>query len=357
MAKVTAATAYVQRVAVFGRDDRQPVPPKYEAVAQSLGILFNNQTRTVCSAFCVGANVIATAAHCLAGPSGGRIAAPNAYVFARNYGRSRDLVHVEGSATRSSAQNVLTGDFQLRVRPPIDAAHDWALVRLAKPACANRELSVRPLPTTELMEKARAGQIFQIAYHRDYAQWKPAYSKPCGVERDFDNADWGTIAPDFMDSDQMIMHTCDTGGASSGSPILLDTPAGPVVVGINVGTYVQSKVVMQNGQMTHRQRSETVANTAVNAQAFAEKIDLLRGALILSSGAPMRSLQEHLQQQKLYAGRLDGAYGPALRSAIESYERANTLPVTGLATQGLLMRLSGEHGQVHTTGSTSQAGK
>ena len=190
--------------------------------------------------------------------------------------------------------------------------------------------------------ESRAGRVFQISYHRDFTQWKPAYSKPCAVARDFDNAEWSTIAPDFLEAERMILHTCDTGGASSGSPLLVETADGPVVAGINVGTYVQSKVVMQNGQVTHRQRAETVANTAVNASAFADRVGILRTAHILASGNPMKTLQERLRQQQFYAGRIDGNYGPALRTAIEAYEKANTLPVTGLATQGLLLRLSGQ---------------
>ena len=108
----------------------------------------------------------------------------------------------------------------------------------------------------------------------------------------------------------MILHTCDTGGASSGSPLLVETAQGPVVAGINVGTYVQSKVVMQNGQVTHRQRAETVANTAVNASAFADRVGILRTAHILASGNPMKTLQERLRQQQFYAGRIDGNLRP-----------------------------------------------
>jgi protease YdgD len=121
------------------------------------------------------------------------------------------------------------------------------------------------------------------------------------------------------------------------------------VAGINVGTYVQSKVVMQNGQATHRHRAETVANTAVNASAFADRVGFLRNAHILASGNPMKTLQERLRQHQFYAGRIDGNYGPALRIAIEAYEKANTLPVTGLATQGLLLRLSGQQMPVMDT--------
>ncbi len=38
---------------------------------------------------------------------------------------------------------------------------------------------------------------------------------------------------------------------------------------INVGTYVRSKVLMQNGDVVHRYKSDTIANTAVASGAFA----------------------------------------------------------------------------------------
>ena len=41
------------------------------------------------------------------------------------------------------------------------------------------------------------------------------------------------------------------------------------MIGINVGTYVQSKVLMQDGKVTKRLKADTVANTAVAARAFA----------------------------------------------------------------------------------------
>ena len=161
-----------------------------------------------------------------------------------------------------------------------------------------------------------------------------------------------------MTPDQMILHQCDTGGASSGSPMLLESPEGVAVVGINVGTYVQSKIISQNGQVTQRGKSETVANTAVNARVFAARIETLRGAVLLS-GSSLRTLQELLRDQSLYAGRIDGSYGPAVKSAIEAYEKARNLPVTGLATDTLLTRLSQDAtraGKVAPTSAPADAG-
>jgi protease YdgD len=330
------------RTAVFGTDDRTNVPARLETIASRIGLLFNNQSRTVCTAFCVADNIIATAAHCLMRGTNATPARYADFLFARNYDRLRDFTNIEGHLTSSAPQNVASGDFQLRVRPPIDAAHDWALLRLQRNTCAGNVLPVRPLSSGELMAQSKAGHIFQISYHRDWAQWRPAYSKPCTIARDFDSAQWSTIAPDFLDADQMILHTCDTGGASSGSPILLDSPQGAAVVGLNVGTYVQSKTTTQAGQVTLRQRSETIANTAVNAGAFASRIPVLRNSAILASGQPLKDLQTRLASRGLYAGRIDGAYGPVMKAAIEAYERINQLPVTGLATTILLTRLVAE---------------
>ena len=324
--------------AVFGTDDRTAVPARLQSIAELTGLLFNNQSRTVCTAFCVADNLIATAAHCMARGQ----TAPVRYAefrFARNFDRSRAFVKVEGAANGAAAQHILSGDFRLKVRPPIDAAYDWALVRVPANSCPTKSLAVKVLSSDAIMAEAKAGRVFQIAYHRDFAPWRPAYSQPCAVARDYDIAKWSAIAPDFIDAEQMILHTCDTGGASSGSPLLLDGPDGPVVIGINVGTYVQSRIPAQ-AVPPARQKTDIVANTAINASAFAAQIEPLRTLQILATTAAIRDLQERLKVSNHYAGRVDGTYGPALKAAISAYEEASGLPVTGLPTQPLVQRLA-----------------
>lgn len=326
-----------RKIAVFGSDDRTSVPARLESIAGRLGLLFNNQTRSVCSAFCVAPNVIATAAHCLLGTRGGTSPRYNDFTFARNFDRMKEFSKIEGVQSSSAAQNIVMGDFKLKVSPPIDATRDWALVRLQRTACPGG-LPIRAYNSDELIKQSDMGRTFQMSYHRDYRQWQPAYSTPCRIGRDFDKAAWTTIATDFIDAELMLLHTCDTGGASSGSPLLLETDAGPVVVGINVGTYVQSKVTNLRGKIM-RQHADTIANTAVNATAFGHLVDLLSDAKVIASSTQMRELQQRLRLHNLYAGRIDGAFGPDLRAAIKAYERAANLPVTGLATQSLLSRL------------------
>jgi hypothetical protein len=329
----------VERVAVFGTDDRSPVPAQYRDLKDRIGLLMNTRTRAVCTAFCVAPDVIATAGHCLYPSTGQRLPRISDFLFAVNYEARRGLARLAGAPNSLTPQFVLSGGLELSVRPPIEAAKDWALIRLATPACKSA-FPVRAMPAEQVIAESAAGRVFQLAYHRDYQPYRLAYSKPCRLERNFPDADWATITKDFADSGHILLHTCDTGGSSSGSPILLETPAGPEVVGINVGTYEQSKVEVENGKVLRRGKSESVANTAVSALAFAPKLDVLKQAVILSNPVQLRELQKALRQHGEYQGPPDGQFSPALRSAIESYERAQGLTVTGLATQALLRRLT-----------------
>jgi hypothetical protein len=327
-------------VAVFGADDRIALPAKYKDVQQKIGLLFNMRSRTVCTAFCVAPNVVATAGHCLHRTLGERPPQLADFWFARNYDTVRDYARIAGYTNGMAAQQVMSGSVSLNVRPPIDATKDWAMVRLSRPVCSKGVLAVRVLPLEQIIAHAAASRVFQVSYHRDFTPWRLAYSRPCSVAKSFETADWGTIAQDFSDPGQLLLHTCDTGGASSGSPLLLEGPQGPEVIGINVGTYVQSKVVMQDGKITQRLKADTVANTGVSAAVFADKLELFKEAAILTTAAQVRELQQALKGLKLYSGPIDGSYRAALRQAIEAYEYSHGLPVTGLATKALLKRIT-----------------
>jgi hypothetical protein len=335
-----AASTPVRPVAVFGSDERMPLPAKYKDVREKIGLLFNTRRPTVCTAFCVAKDVIATASHCLHGTAGEKEARLGDFLFARNFDAARDYTRIAGHDNGTVGQHIMAGAARLSVRPPIDAARDWALVRLARPACSKGVLPLRAMRIDEVLAEANAQRVFQIAYHRDHTPWKPAYSRPCSVAKSFETADWDQITQDFAEPQSLILHTCDTGGASSGSPILLETDAGPEVIGINVGTYVQSKVLMRQGKVKERLKADTVANTGVASGAFAARLEAFERGTILSSKAEMRELQALLKQRAHFSGRLDGVYGSTLKTAIEAYEKSERLEVTGLATSELLRRLA-----------------
>ncbi len=247
---------------------------------------------------------------------------------------------IAGYGRNAEAQHVATGSRKLRVRPPIDAAADWALVRLMKPVCKGRALTISRQPEDEMIKLSAAQRVYQVAYHRDFGNWELALGAPCAIRRSFNGADWTAISKDFVDASHVILHTCDTGGASSGSPMLIDGPAGPEVIGINVGTYLQSRVLTQHGEVVHRYKSETVANTAVAAGAFRDALAALSRADLIAARPEIMELQTLLTAAGYDAGPRDGVYGGRLNLAIRAFERTEGRKETGLATTVLLRRLN-----------------
>ncbi len=327
-------------VAVFGKDQRVTLPSKLKPIEEKIGLLYDRRTRSVCTAFCVGERVVATAGHCVFRTSDEKPPSLSGFQFRLRGVKPEAVSGIAGTAGGGGAQNVLSGAMRINTRPPIDASRDWALLKLSKPVCNKGVLRLTRRSPEELTALAKLQRVYQVAYHRDFANWKLAYGPACEVRRDFENAPWGNIARDFTEANHLVLHTCDTGGASSGSPLLTDGPQGPEVVGINVGTYVQSRVWMQDGKVIKRFKADTVANTGVSTSAFAGKLDAFQKAEILARPADLKQLQLLLAARGLYAGKADGTYGPQLRGAIEAFEREENRPVLGLATVALLQRLS-----------------
>jgi Putative peptidoglycan binding domain/Trypsin-like peptidase domain len=334
------ANPLVSRVAVFGKDDRTVLPARLKSLEGSVGLLYDQTTRTVCSAFCVGDDVVATAGHCLFGTDHERGPKLASFTFRLPAKKQSSVTPIAGTRADGVSQYVTSGSIELSTRPPIDASHDWALVRIAKPMCRGNALPLSRAPSAEVMKLAAKKRVYEVGFHRDFGNWTLAYGAPCSIRRSFDTADKDAIAKDFADARNVLFHTCDTGGASSGSPLLIDGENGPEVVGINVGTYVQSQVLLEDGQVVHRYKASAVANTGVAAEAIRDKLEAFERADILATREDLRRLQIRLAQYGHYSGPRDGAYGPRLRSAIESFERAQQAQETGLATAELLNRLT-----------------
>lgn len=350
-----ARPSLVQRIAVFGTDDRVLLPAEKSRLSRSIGLLYEGRSHSVCTAFCVGDDIIASAGHCLFRTEGERPLKLGGVEF-RLQPRGERAVssRIAGAEHNGEAQNVAAGSLKLRVRPPIDAAQDWALIRLKTPVCKGRTLPISRQSANALVKLSAAQRIYQVSYHRDFGNWELALGAPCAVRRSFEGADWKAISKDFADAAHVVLHTCDTGGASSGSPMLIDGPGGPEVVGINVGTYLQSKVLTQRGEVVHRYKSETVANTAVGAGAFRPALEALARADILARRADIVMLQRLLAAEGLYSGTADGVYGPLLNTAVRAFERSEGRGETGLATIALLKRLTARDAERRGTPGTSR---
>lgn len=334
-----ALSAPVERVAVFGVDNRKRLPKHLGGLRDSIGLIYNERTRTVCSAFCVADDIIGTASHCVFRTKGETPPPPEKFFFARPNTRHASI-RFAGAAQKSSAQQIITGTVGISTKPPIEAARDWAFVRLQGPACRGAVLPIATMTPGDIEKEAKAGRLFQAAFHRDYGRWSMAYSDPCAAGNHLEGANPNVTARDFADPLNLVLHQCDTGGASSGSPLLVESPAGPRVVAINVGTFVQSRVVLQGGEVVSRAPASPVANTAVSATAFADKVPHLRQASILTSTDDLRTLQNLLASQALYEGSANGRYDNHLRQAVEQFERREGMAVTGLPTRSLLEALS-----------------
>lgn len=355
-------------VAIFGDDERRPLPEELSALEGKIGMLYEQSTQTLCTAFCVSRDIIATAAHCLFQPKNGRLPDLSEVTFRLNYGNTYQQTGIFGRRTPYTKHYIAVGTTAFNNEPPLSAPRDWALVKLERPICRFGALRIETNSPADLIKKSEEKKVFQVAYHWDYQHWQLAYSTPCRVRQDYDQIKWRFIRQHFIDHDQLILHNCDTGGASSGSPILLnvDPPNLPVAVAINVGTYTRTRILLRNGEIVKKLNPDIIANTAVNGSAFKNVIPELESAELISSQEDMMRLQSALQTRGLYAGVIDGELGRGTRSAILNFEASIGLQQTGLPTMALLRRFgddrmrpahmySNGRGVVTETGETTAA--
>lgn len=277
-------TGHFLPTAIFGADQRRSLPPSHSSLRDKIGILALGEA-SVCTAFCVAEDTIATASHCLLGTT--LSPPPDLRRISFSVGGPAMLSSRLAGHTRTAIRaQVRSGTDALRVTPPIAAAEDWAVVGLEKAVCREGGLKLTALPREGIEALSSQERIYQVAMHRDYAPGTLVYGGPCMIARAFPQAPEKTIALDFAKPEAIFMHTCDTGPGSSGSPLLTDAGTGPEVVGINVGTYVLSRppANLSSAASGQTRQSEAIANTAIQAgefrtaiEAFSIKTSSLRG--------------------------------------------------------------------------------
>lgn len=331
-------------VAIFGSDDRRDVPDTLSALEGKIGMLYEQSTQTLCTAFCVGKDIIATAAHCLFQPKNNRLPDLEDVTFRLNYGKTYLTAGIFARRTPFTKNYIAVGTTVFNNEPPLSAPRDWALVKLERPICRFGVLKVDPRPVPDLIKKSEENKIFQVAYHWDYKHWQLAYSMPCRIQRDYEQIKWRFVRQHFIDYDQLLLHNCDTGGASSGSPLLLmpDLPGAPIAVAINVGTYTRTRLLMRKGQVAKKLDPDIIANTGVNGTAFNHVIAQMESAEIINSKDEMVRVQTELRMRGFYSGTLDGTLGRETRAAIIQFEESTGAQPTGLPTQTLLRRFGEE---------------
>ena len=275
-------------IAVFGSDDRAPLAQIDAALNDKIGTL-EIRGASICTAFCVAPDAIATASHCLFGTE--RTKAPDleALTFNVGAGRNARASRIAGATASGIRQSIQSGTQRLRVAPPIDAASDWGIARLAEPVCGAGILPISEALREDVEIAAIRGQVFQVAMHRDQSARTLMHGGPCLIGREFPGVPQATIGRDFKNPDDVLLHTCDTGPGSSGSPMLMIGRSGPEVVGINVGTYVLSRMVQKNSDGEREEVNEAIANTAVASVRFkhaVEQVSLFTGTVRPAKAVP-----------------------------------------------------------------------
>lgn len=255
---------------VFGSDGRGPLPDRYRDLSDKMGLIVEARSQAGCTALCVGERTIATAAHCIFRTKGET--APRIEDLALTIGQGARRRTSKVATPIHGAENIETGSRDISIRPPIDATDDWALLRMDKPVCDRGWLPISEKTLDNVVEEGRKGNVYHVGYHGDRGAWELAFQGACEVGRELDGVDGETLARDFSSTTSLLLHKCDTGGGSSGSALLVDEDGTPSVAAINVGTYEQSRVMMSNGEVVHRYRSDTVANTAIAASMLRERI-------------------------------------------------------------------------------------
>ena len=331
---------HVRKIAVFGADNRGALPRKLRALRKSIGLVYNNRARSVCTGFCVTDYTVATAAHCLFRTAGERPPKLSEFRFVLRAQKNWPSSRIAGFQNRSPEQFVVAGSRKLKVEPPIDATRDWALMRLASPLCRGANLPISSEPENQIAEAAKRKALLQVSFHHDYANWKLAYASPCELEPIRKHNKNKKIERDFTAPRDLILHRCDTGGASSGSPLLARDKNGNLsVVAINVGTYVQTRMLVESGKVVRRFKSDAIANTAVSARVFADLVTPFAETKLLVAASDIRQLQTLLHDRGLYDAKIDGSYGPASRKAIQAFQGSIGNELAGLPTFKLLDEL------------------
>ncbi len=343
----TSSSPLIHHIAVFEPDERRLIAERYPALRKQIGLLVHTKTHSMCTAFCVAPDIIATAGHCVAGTVSHPAGNPADLLF-RPDALTGSAIPVRGRLTGTTASNILTGATRLNTRPPINATSDWGLLRLERIACPHGGLPLSRKIAPAVAAEAAAGRVYHIAYHRDLVHWKLAVGTHCSFVSRRKAGTLAELSKDFERAEDLLLHTCDTESASSGSPLLVDGDNGPEVVGINVGTYVRSRVITHEGRIVQRLDQEVISNTALLAAPLISWLEAFASSKPLTKARDIERLQEFLAAQGLEPGPLDGRIGPRTRKAIEGYEARLGLPITGLATQNLLKRLE------TTTSATAQ---
>ncbi len=256
---------------------------------------------------------------------------------------AHDARSIAGAADGAPETNVIAGSTRLNVHPPIDATRDWALVRLAQPVCKGGSFKVSRKPVAEVMKLAEAGRVYNVAYHRDLPKWQPMFEPGCVVKRNFEDADWTDDPPRFLRPRSAaaahLRHRRRLVGlAAAGRRARRARGRRHQRRHLRAveGDHAQRRGAAPLQVGRRRQHRRELARVRGVARRAARRRDACSPATMC--GVCRRGSRERAFTRVRATARFDAE----TKAAIEGFERASDMPVTGLATQPLLQALLGD---------------
>ncbi|WP_119302958.1 trypsin-like serine peptidase [Dongia deserti] len=197
-------------IGIEGADDRTPIDNEtWPWIA--LGRI-NREIGGHCTGALIAPNLVLTAAHCLYNFRDQRWTIPMEVHFVAGYHRGAYRAHAKGRDFTISPK-WKPGD----AKDESNIGNDWALVEL------ERSLAIQPVELSSLsfeqMKRAvEDGELTIAGYNGDYAEILTQHHG-CQLIAKVENG-------------HLLLHDCDATYGTSGAPLLLVTPAGAEIIGL-----------------------------------------------------------------------------------------------------------------------------